>query len=160
MKKALSKPVENCLRCVNNNPQGRNVPSQMIFFSSAAIWLCAVVQLDLSTARTHQKLELITAFALCLQVDYIPYMDELADQIGVKPNFLRLILTDPALASKVSALLVWLTVIVFRKLPCAEKWRVRPYSSNSIANGKWRITASLLDRVMLKWCFTKKDVRT
>ncbi|NWH79984.1 FMO5 monooxygenase, partial [Piaya cayana] len=36
-----------------------------------------------------------------IQVDFIPYMDELASQIGVKPNLLRLLLTDPRLALEV-----------------------------------------------------------
>uniref|UniRef100_A0A8C3JKW6 Flavin-containing monooxygenase n=1 Tax=Calidris pygmaea TaxID=425635 RepID=A0A8C3JKW6_9CHAR len=35
------------------------------------------------------------------QVDYIPYMDELACQVGVKPNLLALFLTDPKLALEV-----------------------------------------------------------
>eukprot|EP00743_Colponemidia_sp_Colp-15_P007028 GILK01007584.1.p1 GENE.GILK01007584.1~~GILK01007584.1.p1 ORF type:complete len:556 (-),score=75.63 GILK01007584.1:115-1755(-) len=35
-----------------------------------------------------------------IQVDYTPYMDELASQIGAKPNFLRLLLSDPMLAYK------------------------------------------------------------
>ncbi|NXM71501.1 FMO5 monooxygenase, partial [Serilophus lunatus] len=36
-----------------------------------------------------------------IQVDYIPYMDELACQLGVKPNLLTLFLTDPKLALEV-----------------------------------------------------------
>ncbi|XP_071421439.1 flavin-containing monooxygenase 5-like isoform X3 [Pithys albifrons albifrons] len=36
-----------------------------------------------------------------IQVDYIPYMDELACQLGVKPNLLTLFLTDPKLAMEV-----------------------------------------------------------
>ncbi|XP_010219729.1 PREDICTED: dimethylaniline monooxygenase [N-oxide-forming] 5-like, partial [Tinamus guttatus] len=36
-----------------------------------------------------------------IQVDYIPYMDELADQLGVRPNLLSLFLTDPRLAAEV-----------------------------------------------------------
>ncbi|XP_053928866.1 flavin-containing monooxygenase 5 isoform X2 [Cuculus canorus] len=36
-----------------------------------------------------------------IQVDFIPYMDELACQIGVKPNLLNLFLTDPRLALEV-----------------------------------------------------------
>ncbi|XP_009460788.1 PREDICTED: dimethylaniline monooxygenase [N-oxide-forming] 5-like [Nipponia nippon] len=36
-----------------------------------------------------------------IQVDYIPYMDELACQVGVKPNLLALFLTDPKLALEV-----------------------------------------------------------
>ncbi|KAM9009531.1 flavin-containing monooxygenase 5-like [Ara ararauna] len=37
-----------------------------------------------------------------IQVDYIPYMDELACQVGVKPNLLTLFLTDPKLAPEVA----------------------------------------------------------
>ncbi|XP_009989174.1 PREDICTED: dimethylaniline monooxygenase [N-oxide-forming] 5-like [Tauraco erythrolophus] len=37
-----------------------------------------------------------------IQVDYIPYMDELACQVGVKPNLLTLFLTDPKLALEVA----------------------------------------------------------
>ncbi|XP_056337117.1 flavin-containing monooxygenase 5-like [Danio aesculapii] len=33
-----------------------------------------------------------------IQVDYIPYMDELAKQVGVRPSIMRLLLTDPRLA--------------------------------------------------------------
>jgi len=37
-----------------------------------------------------------------IQVDYIPYMDELACQVGVKPSLLTLFLTDPKLALEVA----------------------------------------------------------
>ncbi|XP_064283571.1 flavin-containing monooxygenase 5-like isoform X2 [Passer domesticus] len=37
-----------------------------------------------------------------IQVDYIPYMDDLARQLGVKPNLLTLFLTDPRLAMEVA----------------------------------------------------------
>uniref|UniRef100_A0A8C2H0T4 Flavin-containing monooxygenase n=1 Tax=Cyprinus carpio TaxID=7962 RepID=A0A8C2H0T4_CYPCA len=36
-----------------------------------------------------------------IQVDYIPYMDELAKQVGVRPSILKLLLTDPRLALNV-----------------------------------------------------------
>ncbi|XP_016316755.1 dimethylaniline monooxygenase [N-oxide-forming] 5-like [Sinocyclocheilus anshuiensis] len=36
-----------------------------------------------------------------IQVDYIPYMDELAKQVGVHPSILKLLLTDPRLALNV-----------------------------------------------------------
>ncbi|XP_067878277.1 flavin-containing monooxygenase 5-like [Heterodontus francisci] len=36
-----------------------------------------------------------------IQVDYVPYMDELAEQIGVKPDVKRLFLSDPRLAYQV-----------------------------------------------------------
>ncbi|XP_039555142.1 flavin-containing monooxygenase 5-like isoform X2 [Passer montanus] len=37
-----------------------------------------------------------------IQVDYLPYMDDLARQLGVKPNLLTLFLTDPRLAMEVA----------------------------------------------------------
>ncbi|XP_065113419.1 flavin-containing monooxygenase 5-like [Paramisgurnus dabryanus] len=36
-----------------------------------------------------------------IQVDYIPYMDELAKEVGVNPPILKLLLTDPRLGYKV-----------------------------------------------------------
>lgn len=33
-----------------------------------------------------------------LKVDYIPYCDELANEIGCRPNFVRLFFSDPGLA--------------------------------------------------------------
>ncbi|NXA34151.1 FMO5 monooxygenase, partial [Eudromia elegans] len=36
-----------------------------------------------------------------IQVDYIPYMDELAEQLGVRPRLLSLFLSDPRLAAEV-----------------------------------------------------------
>ncbi|XP_036437445.1 si:dkey-239i20.2 isoform X2 [Colossoma macropomum] len=36
-----------------------------------------------------------------IQVDYVPYMDELAMQVGVRPNLLWLFLTDPGLGWRV-----------------------------------------------------------
>lgn len=36
-----------------------------------------------------------------VEVDYIPYMDSVAQEIGVRPNLLWLFLTDPGLGSRV-----------------------------------------------------------
>ncbi|XP_078074226.1 flavin-containing monooxygenase 5-like [Mustelus asterias] len=54
-----------------------------------------------------------------IQVDYIPYMDELAEQIGVKPNLKRLLFSDPRLAFQV----------IFG--PCS------PYQFRLTGPGKW-----------------------
>lgn len=43
----------------------------------------------------------VTSRRHTIQVDYIPYMDELACQLGVKPNLPLLFLTDPKLALEV-----------------------------------------------------------
>ena len=33
-------------------------------------------------------------------MDYIPYVDEIAEQVGCRPNLIKLFLTDPSLAFK------------------------------------------------------------
>ncbi|NXE04196.1 FMO3 monooxygenase, partial [Lophotis ruficrista] len=54
-----------------------------------------------------------------LQTDYVTYMDQLASAIGVKPNMLKLLLTDPRLALE----------IIFG--PCT------PYQFRLVGPGKW-----------------------
>ncbi|XP_038038882.2 flavin-containing monooxygenase 5-like [Anas platyrhynchos] len=53
----------------------------------------------------HKKEEMAKRYVASrrhtIQVDYIPYMDELACQLGVKPNLPLLFLTDPPLALEV-----------------------------------------------------------
>lgn len=55
-----------------------------------------------------------------IQVDYIPYMDELAKQINVRPNLLWMLLTDPCLSWKVMS------------GPCT------PYQFRLNGPGKWK----------------------
>ncbi|KFP21360.1 Dimethylaniline monooxygenase [N-oxide-forming] 5, partial [Egretta garzetta] len=50
----------------------------------------------------HGKAEYVRSRRHTIQVDYLPYMDELACQVGVKPNLLTLFLTDPKLALEVA----------------------------------------------------------
>ncbi|XP_075944657.1 flavin-containing monooxygenase 5-like isoform X2 [Anarhichas minor] len=56
-------------------------------------------EIEKDTAAIHQR--------YCVrkcnphQVNYIPYLDSLAEQVGVKPNILWLLLTDPRLALQV-----------------------------------------------------------
>ena len=35
-----------------------------------------------------------------MQVDYVPYSDELATEVGCKPNLFKLLFSDPALAQR------------------------------------------------------------
>ncbi|XP_017671129.1 PREDICTED: dimethylaniline monooxygenase [N-oxide-forming] 2-like [Lepidothrix coronata] len=49
-----------------------------------------------------QHFDLLRHIRFRTSVDYIPYMDELACQLGVKPNLLTLFLTDPRLALEVA----------------------------------------------------------
>ncbi|XP_068175690.1 flavin-containing monooxygenase 5-like [Antennarius striatus] len=54
-----------------------------------------------------------------IQVDYVSYMDEIAELVGVRPNFLRLFLTDPRLC----------LMVMFG--PCS------PYQYRLRGPGKW-----------------------
>ncbi|NXR07108.1 FMO5 monooxygenase, partial [Semnornis frantzii] len=65
-----------------------------------------------------------------IQVDYIPYMDELACQVGVKPNLLILLLTDPKLALEVAF------------GPCT------PYQYRLSGPGKW---AGAREAILTQW---------
>ncbi|XP_068808054.1 flavin-containing monooxygenase 5 isoform X2 [Struthio camelus] len=60
---------------------------------------------DMEADINHKKEEMAKRYVRSqrhtIQVDYIPYMDELACQLGVKPNLLTLFLTDPRLATEV-----------------------------------------------------------
>ena len=44
------------------------------------------------------KLSFILNWIFLHQVDYIPYADEIADQIGCRPDIFKLFLKDPSLA--------------------------------------------------------------
>ncbi|KAM6262684.1 LOW QUALITY PROTEIN: uncharacterized protein LJ264_006376 [Porphyrio hochstetteri] len=59
--------------------------------------LADVTQVKEKMAKRYVKSQRHT-----IQVDYIPYMDELACQVGVKPNLFTLFLTDPKLVLEVA----------------------------------------------------------
>ncbi|XP_065529066.1 flavin-containing monooxygenase 5-like [Lathamus discolor] len=59
-------------------------------------WFCLYHPLTLPAHRYMKSRQ------YAIQVDYIPYMDELACQVGVKPNVPTLFLTDPKLALEVA----------------------------------------------------------
>lgn len=61
----------------------------------------------------------VTSNRHTIQVDYIPYMDELADQVGVQPRFLSVLLRDPGL---------WLRIVFG---PCT------PYQYRLCGPGHW-----------------------
>ncbi|XP_053324724.1 flavin-containing monooxygenase 5-like [Spea bombifrons] len=69
-----------------------------------------------------------------IQVDYVPYMDEIAAEIGCKPNLMKLFVTDPKLAREV----------FFG--PCS------PYQYRLFGPGKWkearRAILTQMDRVI------------
>ncbi|XP_075566289.1 flavin-containing monooxygenase 5-like isoform X2 [Pelecanus crispus] len=74
-----------------------------------------------------------------IQVDYIPYMDELACQVGVKPNLLTLFLTDPKLALEVAF------------GPCT------PYQFRLRGPGKW---AGAREAILTQWQRIVKPLKT
>ncbi|XP_075616416.1 flavin-containing monooxygenase 3 isoform X2 [Balearica regulorum gibbericeps] len=74
-----------------------------------------------------------------LQTDYITYMDELASAIGVKPNVLKLLLTDPRLALEV----------IFG--PCS------PYQFRLTGPGKW---SGARKAILTQWDRTLQATRT
>ncbi|KAM6415107.1 flavin-containing monooxygenase 5-like [Rhynochetos jubatus] len=57
---------------------------------------------DIEQSREKMAKRYVKSQRHTIQVDYIPYMDELACQVGVKPNLLTLFLTDPKLALEVA----------------------------------------------------------
>ncbi|NXT78386.1 FMO5 monooxygenase, partial [Zapornia atra] len=61
----------------------------------------AAMLADVTQAKEKMAKRYVKSQRHTIQVDYIPYMDELACQVGVKPNLLTLFLTDPKLALEV-----------------------------------------------------------
>ncbi|KAM6396679.1 flavin-containing monooxygenase 5-like [Pluvialis apricaria] len=60
------------------------------------------MEADIEEKREAMAKRYVKSQRHTIQVDYIPYMDELACQVGVKPNLLTLFLTDPKLAMEVA----------------------------------------------------------
>ncbi|NXE52651.1 FMO5 monooxygenase, partial [Casuarius casuarius] len=59
------------------------------------------MEADINQKKEEMAKRYVRSQRHTIQVDYIPYMDELACQLGVKPNLLTLFLTDPRLAMEV-----------------------------------------------------------
>lgn len=49
---------------------------------------------EIANTRQIMKKRFVASQRHTIQVEYVQYMDEIADQIGVKPNFLKLLVTD------------------------------------------------------------------
>lgn len=56
---------------------------------------------DIQCKQEAMAQRYVTSQRHTIQVDYISYMDEIAELLGVRPNFLRLLLTDPRLGLNV-----------------------------------------------------------
>jgi dimethylaniline monooxygenase (N-oxide forming) len=53
---------------------------------------------DIKQKRMDMEQRYVVSRRHTIQVDYVPYMDELADLIGARPNIIRMALNDPLLA--------------------------------------------------------------
>ncbi|XP_012695014.1 flavin-containing monooxygenase 5-like [Clupea harengus] len=74
---------------------------------------------DIKCKEDSMNKRYVTSNRHTIQVDYIPYMDELADQVGVQPRFLSVLLRDPGL---------WLRIVFG---PCT------PYQYRLCGPGHW-----------------------
>ncbi|XP_019936740.2 flavin-containing monooxygenase 5-like [Paralichthys olivaceus] len=74
-----------------------------------------------------------------IQVDYINYMDEIAEQVGVRPHILKILLTDPRLGFKVLL------------GPCS------PYQYRLRGPGKW---AGARQAILTQWERVLKPMQT
>ncbi|KAJ8376354.1 hypothetical protein SKAU_G00069340 [Synaphobranchus kaupii] len=81
----------------------------------------------------------VTSKRHTIQVDYVPYMDELAEQVGVRPNFLGLLLRDPRLG---------LSVLLG---PCT------PYQYRLRGPGQW---AGARQAILTQWERVAKPMQT
>ncbi|XP_020774365.1 flavin-containing monooxygenase 5-like [Boleophthalmus pectinirostris] len=61
-----------------------------------------VMQRDIRCKEETMAKRYVASQRHTIQVDYIDYMDEIAKQFGVTPNFLKLMVTDPRLWSKIT----------------------------------------------------------
>ncbi|XP_013400134.1 dimethylaniline monooxygenase [N-oxide-forming] 5 [Lingula anatina] len=57
-----------------------------------------VMEADMTAKRDAMAKRYVQSQRHTIQVDWVPYMDELATHVGCKPNLLKLFLTDPVLA--------------------------------------------------------------
>ncbi|XP_030061708.1 dimethylaniline monooxygenase [N-oxide-forming] 5 [Microcaecilia unicolor] len=94
---------------------------------------------DIAQKKEAMNKQYVTSNRHTLQVDYINYTDELAMQLGVKPNIWSLFLTDPKLAREV----------FFG--PCT------PYQFRLTGPGKW---SGARQAILTQWNRTVKPTRT
>jgi dimethylaniline monooxygenase (N-oxide forming) len=74
---------------------------------------------DMQNKKMEMDARYVDSRRHTIQVDYIPYMDELADLIGVRPNILSTALHDPQLAWR---LLVGPNVAYVYRLQGPHRW--------------------------------------
>ncbi|XP_002740302.1 flavin-containing monooxygenase 5-like [Saccoglossus kowalevskii] len=71
-----------------------------VFTGAAKLPPKDIMLADINAKREAMASRYIKSQRYTIQVDYIPYMDEIAAQFGVRPNFKKLFFTDPKLAFK------------------------------------------------------------
>uniref|UniRef100_A0A8C2ZG00 Flavin-containing monooxygenase n=1 Tax=Cyclopterus lumpus TaxID=8103 RepID=A0A8C2ZG00_CYCLU len=98
-----------------------------------------------SERRRNMKRSLLVFLSIpcprkaALLVDYIPYLDFMAEEVGVRPNVLRLLLSDPVL---------WVRVFLG---PCT------PYQYRLTGPGKW---AGARQAILTQWERVARPFRT
>ncbi|KAM8930420.1 flavin-containing monooxygenase 5-like [Pelodytes ibericus] len=94
---------------------------------------------DVQMKKEEMEMRYVCSRRHTIQVDYIEYMDELAELLGVKPSPAKLFLTDPKLAWQV----------YFG--PCT------PYQYRLVGPGKWDKARKA---ILTQWDRTMKPMRT
>uniref|UniRef100_A0A665UTZ6 Flavin-containing monooxygenase n=1 Tax=Echeneis naucrates TaxID=173247 RepID=A0A665UTZ6_ECHNA len=91
---------------------------------------CKETMLDITESERKRNMKRYKASRAALQVDYIPYLDFMAKEVGVRPNFLLLLLRDPVL---------WVKVVFG---PCT------PYQYRLTGPGQW---AGARHAILTQW---------
>ncbi|XP_018589728.1 dimethylaniline monooxygenase [N-oxide-forming] 5-like [Scleropages formosus] len=94
---------------------------------------------DIKSVTEEMSKRYVPSARHTIQVDFTPYMDELANQFGVRPNILKLLLTDPRLGFSV----------LFG--PCT------PYQFRLRGPGKW---AGARNAILTVWDRVSKPMMT
>uniref|UniRef100_A0A1I8H837 Flavin-containing monooxygenase n=1 Tax=Macrostomum lignano TaxID=282301 RepID=A0A1I8H837_9PLAT len=72
-----------------------------VFKGMAPLPTAEAMLADVEAKRTAMASRYVKSPRHTIQVDWVPYMDEIHEQFGARPNMLRLWLSDPRLASSV-----------------------------------------------------------
>ncbi|XP_062919872.1 flavin-containing monooxygenase 5-like isoform X2 [Mobula hypostoma] len=110
-----------------------------VFKGSAKLPCANNIMADISEKKEKRAKRYITSQRHTIQVDFIPYMDEIAELIGVKPNIKHLLFSDPQLAFHV----------FFG--PCS------PYQFRLMGPGKW---PKARETILTQWHRTIKPTKT
>ncbi|XP_028301280.1 dimethylaniline monooxygenase [N-oxide-forming] 5-like [Gouania willdenowi] len=110
-----------------------------VFKGCAKLPSTAAMLQDIQYKEKAMAQRYVTSSRHTIQVDFVPYMDEIADMIGVRPKILRMLLTEPRLA---------LHVLLG---PCT------PYQYRLNGPGKW---AGARQAIFTQWERVTKPMQT